>query len=118
VSGSWGRVGHALPIQASAAWLYTAGMRLGRCLTRWRRFLAMRIFSRACNRTNCWRQNNKTGNLSSSSGSSEVKSLKIAIFHPTTSHQNISKTDIKRPATNHLRLELTCQENQSTGNSA
>lgn len=72
-----------------------------RCLTQWRRFLGMRIFLRACNKTNCWRQNNKTGSLSSSSGSSEVNSLKMAIFHPTASHQDISKTDIKRSATNH-----------------
>lgn len=60
-----------------------------------------RGFLRACNKTNCWRQNNETGSMSSSSGSSEVNSLKIAIFHPPASHQNISKTDIKQPATNH-----------------
>lgn len=80
---------------ASTALLRTAGARLGRCLTRWTRFLGMRIFLRACGKTNCRKENSKTGSLGSSTGSPEVNSLKIAIFHPAASHQNVSKTDRK-----------------------
>lgn len=99
----WGRgsQGHIPPVRAIPALFYLAGMRLSCCLTQWRCFRGMRIFSRACNKANCWRQNNKTGSLSSSSGSAEANALKIAIFYPTASHRNISKTDTKRPATNH-----------------
>lgn len=98
--GSQG-VSRAPPVAAAPALLCLPGMRLTCCLTQWRCFLGRRIFSRACNKANCWRQNNRTGSMSSSCGSAEANPLKIAIFHPTASHQNISKTDIKRPATNH-----------------